>query len=187
MNAMLETQILSGGISIGVARAKPLPALFVEPRPERSKARDAALIYAENRLSMWSKWAKENRESIGYPTISTLYRAMATTKVGIMRGSAPLPKEVGEGDNRHIEYPINAEGSATRSLRPPTVGEVPEAIAEVDTAVAKLPKDLHTVIVADYFTYGSIEDRCKRTPWRRARYSQLLESAKYAVYVALMG
>lgn len=159
---------------------------MIELAPERTKARDSALIYAENRLAVWAKWAKDHRESIGYPTISTLYRAMATTKVGIVRGSAPLPREVGEGDERCVEYPINAEGSATRSLRPQTVGEIPEAIGEVDSVVAKLPKNLHKVIIADYFTYGPIEQRCKQTPWKRARYSQLLESAKYAVYVALM-
>lgn len=148
---------------------------------EKSRARDAALIYAENRLAPWAKWAKDHRQALGYPSVSLLFKAMRMTKVGIIRGRAePEADEHGE-----ITYPINANGHETRSMRPLTVGEVPEAIAEVDIVVAKLPKDLHTVIVADYFTYGPIEVRCKQTRWKRARYSQLLESAKYSVFAAL--
>lgn len=149
--------------------------------PQKRTARDSALIYAENRLAPWAKWAKEHRQALGYPTISLLFKAMQMTKVGIIRGRAePKADEHGE-----IDYPINADGHETRSMRPPTVGEAPEAIAEVDVVVAGLPKDLHAVIIADYFTYGPIEARCRATRWKRARYSQLLESAKYAVFVSL--
>jgi hypothetical protein len=131
--------------------------------------RDSALIYAENRLAPWAKWAKEHREALGFPTISLLYKAM--------RQKAVQLKACPQG--------ITANGSQTLSFRPLEVGEIPVAIAEVDHVVAGLPTDLHTVIVADYFTYGPIEVRCQATRWRRARYSQLLESAKYAVFVSL--
>jgi hypothetical protein len=181
MNALFEDHTLPDGRAIRVAKARPEVRVIPIPPEVRTKARDGALIYAENRLSAWAKWAKEHRESLGYPTISTLFRAMQVTKVGIMRGSAePEADEHGQ-----IHYPINADGHATRSMRPPSVGEIPEAIGEVDHIVAVLPRDLRLVLVADYFTYGAIEERCKRTRWRRARYSQLLEAAKYAVYVAL--
>jgi hypothetical protein len=66
-----------------------------------------------------------------------------------------------------------------------TVKDAPEAVMEVDAVVIKLPKDLHEVIVADYFTYGPIEVRAKKTRWKRARYCQLLECAKYSVFAAL--
>lgn len=153
--------------------------------PEKRRARDAALIYAENRLSVWAKWAKDHRHVLGYPTISLLAKAMQMTKIGVIRGfAAPYADYGNHGD---VVYPVNAEGTETRSVRPLSVGEVPAPIAEVDVIVARLPPDLHKVIVTDYFTYGPIEVRCKETPWKRARYSQLLESAKYSIFVALNG
>jgi hypothetical protein len=173
-------------IRVGKGRPRTL-APPPPPPPLRTKARDAALIYAETRLSMWAKWAKEHRESIGYPTISTLYRAMQTSKVGIIRGGALPDPEVTDPTQPvvPVRYPNNADASATRCMRAPEIGDPAPAIIEVDGVVARLPGDLRTVILADYFTYGAIEERCKRTPWRRARYSQLLEAAKYAVFVAL--
>jgi len=183
VNALMQVETLPDGRNIRVGRFKPVraPAKEAEPK-EPTKARAAALIYAENRLFPWARWARENREAIGLPTISLLYQAMQSSKIGVIRGSAsPVADE-----NGIIHYPINADGRQTRSFRQTPVGEVPEAIVEVDMVVAKLPSDLHKVLIADFFTYGPIEVRCKQTPWRRARYSQLLESAKYAVYMGLM-
>lgn len=154
------------------------------PCPPR-RPRDAALIYAENRLFPWAQWAKEHRDALGYATVSLLYKAMQMTKVGVIRGSAYPRARPGPDGTLEIDYPINADGHETRSMRPLGVGEVSDAIAEVDGVVAALPRDLHEVIIADFFTYGCIEVRCKQTRFKRARYSQLLESAKYAVYAAL--
>lgn len=183
MNAV-AAEVLPSGVSIRVARATArVEAELPEPAPQRTRARDAALIYAENRLSPWAKWAREHRDAIGYPTISLLYKAMQSTKVGIIRGTAiPFADYDNHGE---VVYPVNADGSETRSMRPREVGEVPEAIAEVDVVVARLPRDLHTVIVADYFTYGPLDIRARQTPWKPARFRQLLEAAKYAVYVGL--
>lgn len=184
VNAIMQAETLPGGVSIQVARFKSRPEADLESSalPARTQARAAALIYAENRLFPWAKWAKENREVLGHPTISLLYQAMRSSKVGVIRGRAePTADEHGV-----VHYPINADGRATRSFRATPIGEVPEAIVEVDLAVARLPQDLHTVIIADYFTYGPIEVRCRQTRWKRARFSQLLESAKYAVYMALL-
>jgi hypothetical protein len=180
-----ENQLNAVALTITQAVSIPIRGsnlrVSVEMTPEKRKQRDSALIYAENRLAPWAKWAKEHRAAIGYPTISLLYKAMQMTKIGIIRGTVtPLADEHG-----NVHYPINADGHESRSMKPVAVGEVPEVIAEVDQVVAKLPKDLHTVIIADYFTYGPIEVRCKETPWKRARYSQLLECAKYSVFVAL--
>lgn len=190
MNAMVDTETLwqteelYGGKKIPVARARSRRPVVVTVRLESpvSKARDSALIYAEQRLAPWAKWAKENRLSLGCPTISLLYKAMQMTKIGIIRGTAyPIADQ-----NGVVHYPINAEGRETRSFRPPSIGEVPEIIAEVDEAVATVPEKPRKVLIADYFTYGPIEVRCKETPYKRARYMQLLESAKYSVYVALI-
>lgn len=146
---------------------------------ERKRERSTAVLYAERRLSEWAKWAKQNRDGLGYPTISMLYRAM---------------KERLEPDRKRETIPAlrpdelprlpTALGKETRSIVAPKV-EAPEAVMEVDKVVRKLPKDLHDVIIADYFTYGPIEVRAKKTKWKRARYSQLLECAKYSVFVAL--
>jgi hypothetical protein len=185
LNALIDHESLSDGRKIRVARAKaPILAtvevLQVQPR---THARDSALIYAENRLSPWARWAKEHRCALGYPTISLLYQAMQRTRVGVMRGSAADPKVDEDGN---VEYPLNADGHETRSYRPVSVGEIPEAIREVDVAVAALPRDLRLVVVAEYFTYGPMEQRCRQTRWKLARFRQLLESAKFAVYMALM-
>ncbi len=184
LNALLETEILPTGRAIRVRRAKALVPPIVEAEPAREAApeREAALIYAENRLSPWAKWAKQHRRNLGFPTISLLYRAMLTTKVGIMRGRAADPEVDEEGN---IIYPINADGHETRSFRPPSVGEIPEAIREVDLVVATmatLTPNLHRVIIAEYFTYGPMEERAKRTPWKLAQYRNLLKCAKYAVH-----
>jgi len=183
--ALLETQILPGGVAISVARGRPLPVAIVEVARERTKERDSALTYSRNRLLAWSKWAREHRDQIGYPTISLLYRAMQMTKVGIVRGTA-YPRAVSDGNgDQHIEYPINADGHATRSMRPPTIGEVPPEFVEVDEAVAEVPAKPRQVGIAHYFTYGPIEERVKQTPYKRARYMQLLETFEYSVFVAL--
>jgi hypothetical protein len=185
MNAMLETQILPGGISISVARGRPLPPSIAEVPRERTKERDSALTYSRNRLLAWSKWAKEHREQIGCPTISLLYKAMQMTKVGIVRGTA-YPRAIsGKDGTQYIEYPINADGHATRSMRPPAIGEIPVEFEEVDKAVAQVPPKPREVGIAHYFTYGPIEDRVKQTPYKRARYLQLLETFEYSVFVAL--
>lgn len=143
--------------------------------------RDTALVYAERRLSIWAQWARENRDQLGLPTISLLYKAMRRKAVRIRSKATDITATPAE-----IEaVPLTAYGVETRSSIPPTVGEVPEEIMEVDDVVANLRPDLYEVIIADYFTYGPIEVRCKQTKWRRARYLQLLESAKYCVFVAL--
>jgi hypothetical protein len=147
---------------------------------DKKRERSTAVLYAEKRLTDWSKWARENREGLGYPTISTLYKAMSM-RLEPGKGTAKVPKL------RPNQLPpsLTAMGVETRSLIPPTVGEAPEAVMEVDAVVVRLPKDLHDVIIADYFTYGPIELRAKKTKWKRARYSQLLECAKYSVFAAL--
>lgn len=184
MNAAFTTETLSNGISIRVLRAKARRPISLSVRLEtpRSAARDAALVYAESRLAPWAKWAKEYREQLGCPTISLLYKAMRMSKVGVIHGRAYPVAD----DHGIVHYPINADGRATRSFRPPQIGEVPPAIMEVDEAVAVVPAKPREVLIADYFVYGPIEERCKRTPHRRTRYLELLESAKYSVYVALM-
>ena len=132
MNAIAELETLSDGRPIRVARARAaVPATIVRLEPEKRRARDSALIYAENRLAPWAKWARENRETLGYPTISLLYKAMWRTKIGVIRGHAePTADEHGV-----VHYPINADGRETRSFRPAAVDNPPEAIVEVSAVV----------------------------------------------------
>lgn len=138
------------------------------------KVRDAALVMADKRLAAWSDWAKSNRQVLGYPTISSLFRAMMECK----RAKMPDMADMAEGKIR------TAQGHQTPSFREDAVF-VPEPIAEVDAVVARLPRPLERVITANYFTYGPIEVRAKAAGLKRARFFQLLESAKYAVWVGL--
>lgn len=140
---------------------------------ERRKRADE-LVYAERRLSAWAEWAKQHRDGLGYPSMSLLYRAMREK-----RGPVEAKKKAAD------EVALTARGTEMRVSVERKVGEIPDAVAEVDVVVSRLPHDLRVVICVDYFAYGPIEARAKKTRWKRARYSQLLESAKYAVYTAL--
>lgn len=189
LHALLQPEVLSDGSSIRVARAKSSTGAIEQEfrKPvNQSKARSSALIYAESRLVAWRDWARDNRGTLGYPTRSLLYQAMQSSKVGVIRGTAHPEERVEDDGQRVVHYPINADGKETRSSRPvELIGDPPAEIIEVDMIVARLPADLKQVIIADYFTPGPIEVRCKKTRWRRARFFQLLESAKYAVFVQL--
>jgi hypothetical protein len=147
---------------------------------DKKRERSTAVLYAERRLTEWAKWARENRDGLGYPTISMLYKAMKE------RLEPKKMKRVEKWDLEPNEAPkvLTAIGVATRNFFTPSV-DAPEAIMETDGVVRRLPPDLHEVIIADFFTYGPIEVRAKKTKWKRARYSQLLECAKYSVYAAL--
>ncbi len=138
---------------------------------ETRRKRDASLVYVDGRLAVWARWAKDNHQNTGLPTISTIYKAMMQTRVGIKHGA--------------LTDSVTAHGSATRSMRPESTGYIPEAVEEIDSAVARLPNPLRRVVVANYFTYGPIEVRAKIAGHKRARFSQLLEAAKYSVWVSL--
>ena len=186
MHAFLQPSSLADGRTIHVARAKPRPreAIPVVTR-EATKARAAALVYAANRLKPWARWARDHHESLGYPTVSAFYRAMQSSKVGIVSGHAE-PYEYHDGDQKMIHYPTSADGRETRSLKPASVGDMPEPVAEVDRVVALLPPDPRAVLMAECFIDGPREERVRRTRWKSARYSVLWESALYGVYVGLM-
>lgn len=180
------SQLLSDGRRIRVVSSSPAPR---DERIPNSPERDAALVFAEQRLNTWARWAKDNRTSVGYPSISTLYRAMMTTKVGIIRGGGIADPKVIDpsAENVQVRYAQGAEGVETRSFRPAEVLDAPAEVMAVDRAVAQVPAKPRQVLIAHYFSYGPIEERCRKTPYKRARYLQLLEVAKYAVYMALGG
>lgn len=142
--------------------------------PFAPRKRPSELTYAEARLSAWATWAKDRRHELGYPSISTLYKAMREK-------STPVGKRI----KRETGPELTARGTESVVFFESRVDEPPEAVAEVEAAVNRLPGDLRLVVTTDYFTIGPIEAKAKLTPWKRARYSQLLESAKYAVYTAL--
>lgn len=145
-----------------------------------NKERCTEILYAEKRLDVWAKWSKKNRQSLGYPTISTLYKAMKERAEPIR-----MTWRVAKLKPEEIPPMLTAQGNGTRSMIPQTVEEAPIEVREVEAVVIRLPNDLHAVVIADYFTYGPIEVRAAQTKWKRARYSQLLESAKYFVFAAL--
>ncbi len=178
-----ENSMAADGAKSGPAVATPPAPRAHHPYlvPEKRERRATAVVYAEARLNAWASWAREHRAALGYPSVSLLYKVLR-------RKAMRLPALVEHPRLDRFDKPIGlltAKGTETLSFRPRDVGEVPEAIAEVDAAVASLPDDLHSVLMADYFTPGPIEVRAKGTRWKRARYSQLLECAKYAVYMAL--
>ena len=108
---------------------------------ERRK-RAAELVYAEERLSAWAEWAKRHRDGLGYPSMSLLYRAMREKL-----GPVDAKKRIVEESMRDVT--LTARGSATRVSVEPKVGEIPDAVAEVDVVVARLPHDLRIVICTD--------------------------------------
>lgn len=150
--------------------AEEMNPAWAETLDTRRK-RDAGLLYVDARLTAWAHWARDNRNNLGYPTVSLLYKAMQQTKVGIVR----LPDSGG----------LTARGEQAHVMRAGGHGVIPDAVEEIDRIVARLRPELHKVVVANYFVYGPIEARAKSVGYRRARFFQLLESAKYCVFVAL--
>lgn len=177
MNAIAElrgTGIVDDYQLLTVEEHLPAIQTLAERMDAPKRMRDAALVMAHRRLAVWADWAKQNRQALGYPTISSFFRAMMDSKRAKMLDMA----EMAEGRL------ITAQGHQTLSFREEATF-VPEPIAEVDAVVARLPRPLERVITANYFTYGPIEVRAKAAGLKRARFFQLLESAKYAVWVGL--
>lgn len=140
----------------------------------QKKKRDTELLIAERRLSAWADWAKQHRQVLGYPTISSLFRVMMDSR----RVLLPDMAEMAEGRL------LTAQGKQTQNFREDSVF-IPEPIAEVDAVVARLPRPLERVITANYFTYGPIEVRAKAAGLKQSRFNQLLQAAKYCVWTGL--
>lgn len=177
MNAIAELSGFSGDYQLSnMENLLPIDKLqsLAERMDAPKKVRDACLVMADKRLAVWADWAKSHRQVLGYPTISSLFRAMMECK----RAKMPDMADMAEGKIR------TADGRQTPSFREDATF-VPEPIAEVDSVVARLPRPLERVITANYFTYGPIEVRAKAAGLKRARFFQLLESAKYSVWVGL--
>lgn len=138
----------------------------------RKYNREPALAYADKRLDAWSAWVKRHRDHLGLPRQSSIQRAIETSKVGVLF-------EQIEEMSKHT-----ALGKETRTFHVRGV-EIPEPLAEVDSVVARQPEPLRKVIAANYFTYGPIEVRAKESGYKLSRFTQLLESAKYAVWAGL--
>lgn len=139
--------------------------------PLPTKKRDAALIYAENRLKPWAKWAADSGTTLSIPRESAFNRAMGMFRVGIQGGST-----AGR---------LTAYGAETRRFRPLESGDPPDAVIEVECAVIHLPVRLKAVLNVEFFVYGPIEVKARALGMSRARYSSLLEAAKYSIFVML--
>lgn len=132
--------------------------------------REQELVEVDKRLAEWAKWAKTHRQALGYPTISSLFRVMMDSRRKKLSDTI---------------FPPTAQGKEKKNFRDTESHFIPERIAEVDSAVAKLPRMLERVITANYFTYGPIEVRAKSIGLKRGRFSQYLEAAKYSMSVLL--
>jgi hypothetical protein len=183
MNAIAELKLDGTNVRASLAdlidyapapKESRLEPTLAERMDAPKKVRDASLLLADKRLAIWADWAKQNRQVLGYPTISSLFRVMMDSKRLKLKDLAELA----------AGRIITAQGKQALSFREEATF-VPDAIAEVDRVVARLPRPLERVITANYFTYGPIEARAKAAGHKRARFSQLLEAAKYAVWVGL--
>lgn len=136
------------------------------------RPREAAVIYAENRLAPWGKWSRDNHEQLGLPRVSIIHKI---TRRRLVRG---------QKKNRSV---LSAKGKETLSFRPRTVGVMPEAIAEVDRAVAAIPKRLRLILKIEYIHMpnSGIEGKCMLTRLCRKEYKERLCQAAYAVYLRL--
>lgn len=101
----------------------------------------------EVRLDAWAKWAKRNPENVGYAPVSISHRMMEDRRLGI------------------------------RCDRGSGKVEMPEAIAETDRAVAKLPERLKRVVFADYFEYAPREMKAKKLGMSARHMRRLLDEA----------
>lgn len=131
-----------------------------------------AIIYAETRLEPWGKWSRDSAEALGLPRVSIIHKIMRRRLIrGISRNKQKM----------------TAKGKETLSFRPKTIGSVPDAVAEVDKSIAALPSNLQLILKVEYIDYRNsrIEERCAAAGLGRRRYGQLLECAKYAIFVAL--
>lgn len=86
MNAVLETEVLSSGISIQVARARRAVVVAVETDPDSGKFRTVE-NQADEWMERWGRWAR-NISTLGYPTRSVSERA---NEGGIAAGSPRPP------------------------------------------------------------------------------------------------
>lgn len=137
--------------------------------------RETAIVYAETRLEPWGKWSRDSANSLGLPRVSIIHKIIRRKLVrGISRNKSK----------------VTAKGKETLSFRPRTIGLAPEAVAEVDKAVALLAENLQVILKVEYIEYRNapMEDRCLAAGLSKkgsSRYKQLLESAKYSVFAAL--
>lgn len=145
--------------------------------------RDTAVLYADRRLRVWADWARRDQRIGGLPSVTAMQEAMASARVGVVRGR--VEDSYFDEKTREWRPSVTAKGSPTRQSKPPPTAHASEEIAEVDAAVARLPKRLNRVIMAEYFVYGPREVRAKAAHTSPARYSQLLESARYSVFAGL--
>jgi hypothetical protein len=134
--------------------------------------REAAVLYAETRLEPWGKWSRGNSEGLGLPRVSIIHKIMRRK---LIRGLSKNKQR------------LSAKGKETLSFRPRTVGSMPDAVSEVDLAVAALSPNLQIILKIEYIHLRNApaEDRCAAAGIGRRRYGQLLECAKYSIYAAL--
>lgn len=138
--------------------------------------RDSALVYAEARLVPWAAWSRHHERGVGERGESNIY-GMMRLQLSPKKPRVAVPLELQR---------VTARGKNSRAVQPHEVGEMDPAIVEVDRAVANIPYVLRTVIKVEFFADESRAVKSKQCHCGETRYRQLLESAKYAVYVALV-
>lgn len=82
--------------------------------------------------------------------------------------------------SRVIRY---GERGAAQPGKPPTI--IPEAIAEVDRIVCKMPKHIRIAVCEHYTTYAPSETKAKKLKISRSVFWSRIKAGQWFVYAAL--
>lgn len=162
----------------------PLPHRDIYPREStQSDQRSSAVVYAEVRLDAWATWAREYRGALGYPKVSMIYKVLRRKS---MRLGGFVERPCLGKEDRPIGL-LTAKGSETVSFKPREVGDVPEAIAQIDRVVATMDRVLRRIIQIEYLTSSDLatEQKALTAGMQTSQYRTLLRKAKRAVASAL--
>lgn len=128
----------------------------IRAKVESQMDRDLVVVEAERQLEAWSIWARESGRATEYAIVLSPRR----------------------------DHRLTAQGREKRVFQE-IAGQVPPLVAAVDKSVARLPERLRRIVGANYFMDANIGRKARAIGMKRARFSQLLEAAKYSVWVGV--
>ena len=114
------------------------------------------LVPVDARLWQWADWAKDHGENVGWPKTSVAWRLAHAHETGI-----------------------------SVAHNPPAPIDMPPAIGETEAAVGRLPEQLATVVIVQYFSSDPFEVKARRARLNRSEYSRRLDNARWAVKTLL--
>lgn len=115
------------------------------------------MVMTEHRLRAWADWARTGRLHLGFPRVSASGKMVEWKRLGIRPESG----------------------------RPPPVS-CPDAIAEVDHVIAKLPADQKLVLCVHLlYDHEPLEVRVRRSKLSSGTYRRRLDHARWSVKLGL--